>query len=119
MALEMNGVFDGFDGFDKDMLPYAVPLRMKESDWITSCTGILCAEAPLLGDVRSERTRVPHSPPGDQRRHLSAGCVRNGRDHGNRQDTGVLLVSYIWEDDAASLEANANDAAPWTVFDGH
>jgi tryptophan 2-monooxygenase len=107
-ALEMNSVFQGYD---ETTLPSMVRLSMKESHWITSCKVFYPLkqrywEAPNPnGPGYDPIPQVINTDTFLQDVYGMAVTV------GSRQDPGVLLVSYTWEDDAVKFESDADDAA--------
>jgi tryptophan 2-monooxygenase len=103
-ALELNSMFQGYD---QTTLPAAVQLSMKESHWITSCKVFYPLKQRYWEAPNPNGVPIPQVINTDTFLQDVYGMAVTV---GNRQDPGVLLVSYTWEDDAAKFEANTNDA---------
>ncbi|MFP5392173.1 MAG: flavin monoamine oxidase family protein [Gammaproteobacteria bacterium] len=104
-ALELNSMFQGYD---QTTLPAAVQLSMKESHWITSCKVFYPLKERYWEAANPNGDPIPQVINTDTYLQDVYGMAVTV---GERQDPGVLLVSYTWEDDAAKFEANQDDAA--------
>ena len=107
-ALELNSVFEGFD---ESTLPYGVSLSMKESHWITSCKVFYPLKQRYWEMPNPNGPSFAMIPQVINTDTFLQDVYGMAVTVGSRQDPGVLLVSYTWEDDAAKFEANSDDAA--------
>lgn len=96
-----------FENFDYAMLPPEVQYGLKSSHWITSCK-VFCS----LKERYWETTNIPQLISTDTYLQGVYGYGVDIKDEeGNivKQDPGVLLLSYTWEDDANKFLPDLDD----------
>ncbi len=97
-ALQISTDFEGFD--PKTQLPFNVLNSIKMSHWISSCKVFY----PLKERYWGEGKKIPQL--------ISTDTYLQGiYGYAVKDEPGVLLVSYTWEDDANKLLAFADETA--------
>jgi len=97
-ALQLSTEFEGFD--PKTQFPFDVINSLKVSHWISSCKVFY----PLKERYWGEGKRIPQL--------ISTDTFLQGvYGYAVKDDAGVLLVSYTWEDDANKLIAPEQENA--------
>lgn len=107
-ALEMNSVFEGYD---ERTLPREITLSMKESHWITSCKVFYPLKQRYWEASNPNGQGFDPIPQVINTDTFLQDVYGMAVTAGGREDPGVLLVSYTWEDDANKFAADADDAA--------
>jgi tryptophan 2-monooxygenase len=93
-----------FEGFDyQTQLPFDVTYSIKVSHWITSCKVFY----PLKERYWENNSNIPPVISTDS--YLQGVYGYAVETNSQKDDPGVLLVSYTWEDDANKLIAELNN----------
>ena len=91
-----------FVGFEPDVLPFSVVNSIKVSHWITSCKVFY-----PLKECYWEKTDIPQLMMTDS--FIQGVYGYKVETESIKDEPGVLLVSYTWEDDAAKMLSIADD----------
>ncbi len=103
-AMELSTTFSGFP---QTQLPFTVINSMKSSHWITSCKVFIALKKRYWEDTPGKGKKViPQLISTDT---PLQGIYGYALDTASIKDSGVVLLSYTWEDDANKLLADQND----------